>query len=70
MRLLLQRRLETGDCNKWRTVARFERGYAALVMSLVTELATYVEPLTWRVVKEDQCHEPLAQWDKTRGWYE
>ena len=51
--LLLQRRLSTGDCGKWRTVLRFTPQQAATVESMVVLAERIDSALEWRVTTSE-----------------
>jgi len=50
--LLLQRRLSSGDCNKWRTVLAFTHSQAQAVVSLVAAAQQIDAAVTWRVCRD------------------
>ena len=51
--LLLQRRLSSGDCGKWRTVLRFTPQQAGTVESMVVLAERIDSALEWRVTTSE-----------------
>ena len=66
MTLVLQRQLQ-GDCARWRTVGRFAVDDLDAVLRHSAELAGLLEPISMRMVRDDEHQQRVATWSPA-GW--